>query len=143
TAPLLNTPQTVQIIPKEVFQQQGARNLTEVLRNTPGITFNAGENGFTSSTNNFSQRGFDTAGNIFVDGFRDSGNYARDSFNLEQVEVIKGPAADNGRGGAAGYVNLETKSPKLQNFTSGSASLGFDSYDSHHRKRITADINRV
>ena len=143
TAPLVDTPQTVQIIPKEVFNEQGARNLTDILRNTTGITFNGGENGFATSTANFSLRGFDTSGNIFVDGFRDSNSYNRDAFNLEQVEVVKGPAADNGRGAAGGYVNLETKSPKLQNFATGSVSFGFDSEDSDNRQRITADINRV
>src|SRR5690606_13266832 len=111
TSPLLDTPQTVSIIPREVFQEQGARNLTDVLRNTPGISFNAGENGFGSNTNDFSLRGFSTSGNIFIDGVRDSGNFSRDAFNLEQVEIVKGPAADNGRGGAGGYVNLETKTP--------------------------------
>ncbi len=143
TAPLVDTPQTVQIIPKEIFNEQGARNLTDILRNTTGITFNGGENGFATSSANFSLRGFDTSGNIFVDGFRDSNSYNRDAFNLEQVEVVKGPAADNGRGAAGGYVNLETKSPKLQNFATGSVSFGFDSEDSDNRQRITADINRV
>src|SRR5690606_31389786 len=100
TAPLLDTPQTVQIIPRDIFSQQGAQNLTDVLRNTPGISFSAGENGFSTNNNNFSLRGFDTSGHIFIDGVRDSGNYRRDIFNVEQVEVAKGPAADNGRGGA-------------------------------------------
>ncbi|GGI17250.1 TonB-dependent receptor [Oxalicibacterium faecigallinarum] len=143
TAPLVDTPQTVQVITKEVFNEQGARNLTEILRNTTGITFNGGENGFATSSANFSLRGFDTSGSIFVDGFRDSNSYNRDAFNLEQVEVIKGPAADNGRGTAGGYVNLETKSPKMQNFATGTASFGWDNYQSDNRQRITADINRV
>jgi len=143
TAPLLDTPQTVNVIPKEVYNEQGARSLTDVLRNTPGISFNAGENGFGTNTNNFSLRGFDASGNIFIDGARDSGNYSRDPFNIEQVEVIKGPAADNGRGGAGGYINLQTKTPKLENFIGGSASYGFDSYDSDARRRLSVDLNRV
>ncbi len=144
TAPLLDTPQTVNVIPAEVFAEQGARNLTEVLRNTPGITFNAGENGFATNTNNFSLRGFDTSGNIFIDGVRDSGNYTRDAFNLEQVEVVKGPAADNGRGGAGGYVNLVTKTPRYQqDFVTGTIGYGFDRYDSGARKRASADLNRA
>lgn len=139
----LDTPQTVDVIPAEVFGQQGARNLTDVLRNTPGISFEAGENGFATSTNNFSLRGFDASNSIFVDGVRDSGNYARDVFNLEQVEVVKGAGADNGRGGPGGYVNLVTKQPRLENFVSGSTSIGFDQYDSDARKRASADVNRV
>ena len=48
TSPLSETPQTIAIVPKEIFNQQGAQNLTDVLFNTPGITFNAGENGFAT-----------------------------------------------------------------------------------------------
>ncbi|HDZ58425.1 MAG TPA: TonB-dependent siderophore receptor [Pseudomonas xinjiangensis] len=143
TAPLLDTPQTVHIIPREVFVQQGAQNLTDVLGNTPGISFNAGENGFATSSNNFQLRGFDTSGSIFVDGVRDSGSQNRDIFNIEQVEVFKGPAADNGRGGPGGYINQVTKTPQLQNFNLASIGYGFDSYDSDNRLRATLDSNYV
>lgn len=143
TAPLLDTPQTITVIPQAVIKEQGARNLTEVLRNTPGISFNAGENGFAATTNNFSMRGFDASGHIFIDGSRDSGAYSRDIFNVEQVEVAKGAAADNGRGGAGGYVNLATKTPKANNFVTGDVSGGLDEYDSEARKRGVADVNHV
>lgn len=141
TAPLVDTPQSISVIPDQVFLQQGAQNLTEVLRNSPGITFNAGENGFASGMSNFSLRGFDTTGSIFIDGARDSGNYFRDIFNVEQVEVAKGPAGDNGRGGAGGYVNLATKSARLGAFTHLSASHGVDEHTANGRTRVAADIN--
>ncbi|PZQ37003.1 MAG: TonB-dependent siderophore receptor, partial [Ectopseudomonas oleovorans] len=143
TAPLLDTPQTINIIPEALFREQNARTLTDVLKNTPGISFNAGENGFSSGTNNFSLRGFDTTGSIFIDGARDNGSYTRDVFNVEQVEVAKGPAADNGRGGAGGYVNLVTKTPTLESFVAGGASFGFDQYDSEARRRATLDTNQI
>ncbi|MCY1343921.1 Catecholate siderophore receptor Fiu [compost metagenome] len=143
TAPLLDTPQTINVIPERLYREQGARNLTDVLKNTPGISFEAGENGFSTNSNNFSLRGFDTSGNIFVDGSRDNGSYSRDVFNIEQVEVVKGPAADNGRGGAGGYINLVTKTPILSSFTSGNVSYGFDDYDSQARKRTTLDTNQA
>src|SRR5690606_17931466 len=111
TAPLLDTPQTVTVIPQQIMREQGARSLTDVLRSTPGITFDGGENGFATSTNNFKLRGFDGSGNVFIDGARSSGSYARDVFNTERVEIFKGAAADNGRGGAGGYVNMVTKTP--------------------------------
>ncbi|GLK60980.1 MULTISPECIES: TonB-dependent receptor [Azotobacter] len=142
TAPLLDTPQTISVIPETLYREQGARNLTEVLRNTPGISFNAGENGFSTSSNNFSLRGFDTSGNIFIDDSRDSGSYTRDVFNIEQVEVVKGPAADNGRGGAGGYVNMVTKVPTLERSIGGVATYGFDQYQSEARKRTTLDLNQ-
>lgn len=142
TAPLADTPQSIAVIPREVFTQQGAQNLTEVLRNSPGITFNAGENGFSTGTSNFSLRGFDTSGSVFIDGARDSGNYFRDVFNIEQVEIAKGPAGDTGRGGAGGYVNLATKSPRLETFQRGSVSYGFDALASIERRRAAIDLNQ-
>lgn len=141
TAPLVDTPQTVSVIPKEVFNQQGAASLADVLGNTPGITFLAGEGGHVSGANSFVMRGFDTSGNIFIDGVRDNGNYSRDIYNLEQVEVVKGPAGDNGRGAASGYINLATKSPQPENFGSATASYGFDGYASVERLRGTVDVN--
>ncbi len=142
TAPLVDTPQTVSVIPKEVFNQQGAASLADALGNTPGITFLAGEGGHVSGSNSFVMRGFDMSGNIFIDGVRDSGNYGRDIFNLEQIEVVKGPSGDNGRGSAAGYINLATKVPQATNFGAVTASYGFDEYASIDRKRGTLDFNQ-
>jgi len=137
-APLVDTPQTIVVVPSIVIEQQGAQTLSDVLRNTPGITFTAGEGGSVASGDTFTMRGFDTSGSIFIDGVRDTGAYNRDTFNLEQVEVAKGPAgADNGRGGASGYVNLVSKIPRLEGFATASAS-----YDSAEHKRGTIDINQ-
>ena len=141
TAPLLDSPQTVSVIPQKVFNQQGAQSLTDVLKNTPGISFNAGENGFASTTNNFQLRGFDTSGSIFVNGIRDSGSQTRDIFNLEQVEIAKGAASENGRSGASGYINMVTKAPKLDNFNQALISYGNDEYKSKARLRAILDSN--
>ncbi|WP_428420948.1 catecholate siderophore receptor Fiu [Methylibium sp.] len=139
TQPLVDTPQTITVIKKEVLQQQGATSLTEALRNTPGITLQMGENGNTQTGDAIFLRGFDTSASIFVDGIRDLGSISRDTFNIEQVEVIKGPSgSDNGRGASSGYVNLISKSPQLQNFGNASVSLGTDD-----RKRATVDLNRA
>lgn len=143
TAPLVDTPQTIAVIPKEVFQQQGAASLADVLGNTPGITFLAGEGGHVSGANSFVLRGFDMSGSIFIDGVRDGGNYSRDIYNLEQVEVVKGPAGDHGRGSAGGYLNLASKAPQAEDFGSATASYGFDEYASVDRFRTTLDLNRA
>lgn len=138
TQPLLDTPQTISVIKKEVLQDQGAVSLSEALRNTPGITFQMGENGNTQSGDSISMRGFDTQGSIYVDGIRDLGAVTRDIFNVEQVEIVKGPSgADVGRAAASGYINLSSKAPQADNFFG--ASLGYGSADRH---RITADLNR-
>ena len=142
TGPLLDTPQTVTVIPGTIISERGATNLTQALRNTPGITFDAGENGFATSTNNFKIRGIDSSGSIFTDGVRSSGSFARDMFNVEQVEVVKGAAADNGRGGAAGYINIITKTPTTENFVRGESSLAFDDYGTDPLFRSTIDVNQ-
>ncbi|EIP98763.1 TonB-dependent siderophore receptor [Opitutaceae bacterium TAV1] len=143
TEPVLDTPQTIVIIPQEVFNQQGAANLSDVLRNTPGITFTAGETGNPGGGDAFTMRGFDTSGSIFVDGVRDTGTYKRDIYNIEQVEIAKGPAgADNGRGGSSGYVNLSTKTPQPGTFVNGTASYGISEHGGEDQRRITADYNQ-
>src|SRR3546814_774073 len=87
TQPLRDTPQTIQVIGKELFNEQGATTLTEVLRNSPGVgTFYAGENGNTTSGDSIRMRGFDTSSSIFVDGIRDLGSISRDIFNTERSE---------------------------------------------------------
>ena len=138
TEPLRDTPQTIVVIPKVVIEQQGATSLSDVLRNTPGITFAAGEGGSVASGDSFFMRGSDASGNIFIDGVRDTGAYTRDVFNLEQVEIAKGPAgADNGRGGASGYVNLATKTPHLDTFRNATVLYG-----SADQKRATLDLSQ-
>lgn len=143
TAPVLNTPQTISIVPGTIIQQRKSVTLTEALRNTPGITFDAGENGFSTGGNSFNLRGFNSAGSVFVDGTRDSGSYARDTFNIEGIEVVKGAASDNGRGTAGGYINQVTKTPHLGNFIFGDVGVGFDEYDSEMRRRATLDVNQA
>jgi len=139
TQPLVDTPQTIVVVKKELFQQQAATTLSEALRNTPGITMLLGENGNTATGDSIFMRGFDTQGSIFVDGIRDLGSISRDTFNTEQVEIAKGPAGvDNGRGAASGYVNLSSKMANLENAITGNVSAGSGDY-----KRGTIDVNRV
>lgn len=145
TEPLRDTPQTILVIPPDVYTQQGATTLSDVLRNSPGITFAAGEGGGASSTagDAFYLRGFDASNNIFVDGVRDVGAYSRDVFNLEQVEVAKGSAgADVGRGASSGYVNLATKVPRRESFLAASLSYGFEEDTANERRRASVDINQ-
>lgn len=138
TQPLVDTPQTITVIRKEVLRDQAATTLTDALRNTPGITMQMGENGNTATGDAVYLRGFDAQGSIFVDGIRDVGSITRDVFNIEQVEVIKGPAGtDIGRGSPNGYINLQSKVPFSENDASATLSLGSGSH-----KRTTADLNR-
>ncbi|MFT7722301.1 MAG: TonB-dependent siderophore receptor [Roseateles sp.] len=137
TQTLLETPKTIQVVKKETLQEQGAVSLMEALQNTPGITMQLGENGNTSAGDTFQMRGFSLQTSTFVDGVRDLGAITRDVFNLEQIEIVKGPAgADTGRGASAGYLNLISKLPQLDAITDATLTLGTDS-----RKRATVDGN--
>lgn len=138
TQPLVDTPQTIVVVKKELIQQQAATSLSEALRNTPGITLLMGENGNTATGDSIFMRGFDTQGSIFVDGIRDLGAISRDTFNTEQVEIAKGPAGvDNGRGAASGYVNMSSKMANKDDAVSGNLSVGSGDY-----KRATLDVNQ-
>jgi catecholate siderophore receptor len=118
SAPPRDVPQSITIVPGRVIEAQGATSLRDVVRNVPGLTVNAGEGGATPG-DNFNLRGFTARGDIFVDGVRSEGGYSRETFNVEQVEVTKGPgSAYIGRGSTGGAINLVTKTPKLTQGTS-------------------------
>ncbi|MES2072068.1 MAG: catecholate siderophore receptor Fiu [Pseudomonadota bacterium] len=139
TEALINTPQSITVIKKELIEQQGAVTLTEALRNTPGVgTFFLGENGSTSTGDAIYMRGFDTSSSIYVDGMRDLGSISRDTFNIEQIDVVKGPAGtDNGRSSPTGSVNLTSKQAGMEDAFYSSITAGGD------QKRVTADWNKV
>ncbi|BBH46431.1 TonB-dependent receptor [Pseudomonas sp. KU43P] len=137
-APLLDTPQTITVVPAPVLDQQQALSLRQVLSNVSGITFNAGEGG-GGSGDNINIRGFSASDNIQVDGLRDSAQTTRsDTFNTEQVEVIKGPGSVfGGAGTTGGTINLISKQPEQQAFTHLGGSLGSAGY-----QRLTLDSNQ-
>ncbi|MGE3191089.1 MAG: TonB-dependent receptor, partial [Vicinamibacterales bacterium] len=138
TEPLLDTPQTITVIPGAVIEAQGASTLRDVLRNVPGITYQAGEGGGGLPGDKLTMRGFRAENDIFVDGVRDVGAYTRDAFNLEQVEVVKGPASTfGGRGTTGGAINLATKAPGPSEARSATVGLGNADY-----RRGTVDLNQ-
>ncbi|TGR52276.1 TonB-dependent receptor [Mesorhizobium sp. M00.F.Ca.ET.151.01.1.1] len=138
TAELLDTPKSVSIVSEKLIAETGATNLQDALRMVPGITFGAGEGGNPTGDRPFI-RGFDSQSNVFVDGLRDVGSQTREIFDLEQVEVVKGPSsAYGGRDSGGGSLNLVSKTPKLKNETSASMGIGTDSY-----ARGTVDANYV
>ena len=116
------------MIPQAIIEQTGADSLQDILRNSPGITFGAGEGGQPLADRPVI-RGQSSGNNIFVDGVRDTGGQQREVFNLEQVEIIKGAdSVYSGRGSGGGSINLASKSPKLTPFTNVSAGIGTDDY---------------
>jgi len=136
TQPILDTPQTITVISKEVIEEQGATTLRDVLRNVPGLTITAGEGG-NPAGDNLTLRGFSARNDIFVDGVRDISPQSRDPFNLEQVDVVKGPgSAYTGRGSTGGSINLINKTPGIRRTLAGTFDLGTD-----RTRRATADVN--
>lgn len=136
TEPLVDIPQTINIIPRQVIEQQSAQSLTDVLRNVTGLTMAAGEGG-SAGGDNLVLRGFSARNDIFIDGVRDINPQTRDPFNIEQVEVVKGPqSAFAGRGSAGGTVNLVSKTADLNRRIGGTMMFG-----NANQKRATTDIN--
>ncbi|WP_233583336.1 TonB-dependent siderophore receptor [Corallococcus sp. CA053C] len=135
--PLLDTPQTITVVPERVIEEQQATTLRDALRNVSGITVTVGEGGRQGDS--FSLRGFSAQTDTLRDGVRDLGWYTRDTFNLEGVEVYFGPSSVVfGRGSTGGAINLVTKKPQKSSFqdlrlTAGTAPSG----------RLEADINQA
>ncbi|MBO3275105.1 TonB-dependent receptor [Pseudomonas schmalbachii] len=138
TAPLRETPKTVTVIPQQVIKDTGALSLADALRTTPGITFGAGEGGNPAGDRPFI-RGFNAESDTFLDGMRDVASQTREVFNIEQIEVSKGPGgAFTGAGSTGGSLNLISKTAKQDNFN----DAGF-TYGSDQTHRGTLDVNHM
>jgi catecholate siderophore receptor len=120
-----------------LIEDQGITQTRDALRNVPGVSLGAGEAG--AQGDNLTLRGFSARNDFFLDGMRDFGSYYRDPFDLESIEVLKGPSSVAfGRGSTGGYNNQVSKAPGLAPLTAGSIAFGTDG-----TKRITADVNRA
>ncbi|HZV98567.1 MAG TPA: TonB-dependent siderophore receptor [Methylophilaceae bacterium] len=133
-APLRDIPQTVNVIPRKLIEDQGAQSLQDVLRNVPGVGFSNGD----GQRDQVTIRGFSAISDQFVDGIRDDALYFRDLANVEQVEVLKGPAAVlYGRGSSGGLINRITKKPTDKPMINLTTTFG-----THDYQRYEADINQ-
>ncbi len=132
--PLLDVPQTVTVVTREQLDDQAHHSLTDVLRYVPGTTIGQGE----GNRDQITLRGQNTTADFFVDGVRDDVQYYRGLYNIERVEILKGPyALIFGRGGGGGIINRVQKSPVSNDvFYAGHASINsFGAYD------FAADLN--
>lgn len=137
--PLLDTPQSVTVVEDDLMAEQGRRTLRDAIRNVTGISFQAGEGNPPGGSDAFNVRGFSARDDIFVDGIRDPGNYFRDPFYAERIEVTKGPAsAFAGRGNVGGTVNIVTRQPLLTPHYRAELGAGTDNFF-----RGTFDVNTV
>jgi catecholate siderophore receptor len=133
--PLIDVPQSINTISAQELQDRGVADLNNALKTVPGVTIGAGE--FRSIGTSPTIRGFVARTDMFMDGIRDYGDYYRDPFNLEAIEVLEGPAGVVfGRGSTGGVIEQDSKLPKLQPLIAGTLTGGTDS-----TRRATIDVN--
>jgi catecholate siderophore receptor len=132
-----DTPQTINVVPREVLEQQNVTTLEEALRNVPGITLTTGEGNGGVAGDQFRIRGFSAQNDVYVDGLRDFGAYQRDAFTFEDVSVLKGPSGYAlGTGSVGGGVAVNSRLPHLGNSVGGVVTGGMGPF-----ARATADAN--
>jgi len=136
-ADLRDVPQSVTVLSKSLLQSQGAASLSDALRNVPGVTLGGAEGGQIG--NNINLNGFTARTDIYLDGLRDRGQYYRDTFALDAVEVLMGPSSMLfGRGSTGGVVNQVSKVARLEPVTEVDASA-----TTNGMLRTTADVGRA
>lgn len=134
--PLIDVPQAVSIVSPETIKEQRIVSLEQALRNVAGVTTQVGEGGVVNG-DQFFIRGQAAGNDIFTDGLRDFGQFTRDAFNYEQIEVLKGSSSTAlGRGVAGGAINTTSKSPHNEEAFAIDLSAGTDDY-----RRLTVDGN--
>ncbi|WP_292980940.1 TonB-dependent receptor [Nitrosomonas sp.] len=129
-------PQAVTTVTNQLMEDQQVSSLKDALRNVAGLTFNAAEGG--RAGDNMMLRGFYTFGDMYLDGIRDTAQYNRETFNLEQIDVLRGAGAMLfGRGQAGGVINQVSKVPHLGDKGKITGSVGMYGY-----YEMTGDFNK-
>lgn len=135
-ADLRDVPQSVTVINQAVMKSQGATSMASALRNVPGLTIGGAEGGQIGT--NINLNGFSARTDVFLDGVRDRGQYYRDTFALDSIEVLMGPSSILfGRGSTGGVINQVTKKPSLK--TASEAQI---SVNSTGLVRTLLDVNK-
>ncbi|MBK5265261.1 MAG: TonB-dependent receptor, partial [Alphaproteobacteria bacterium] len=136
--PVIDVPQIVSTVSAETLRDRQVTSLEQALRNVAGVTTQIGEGGVVNG-DQFFIRGQAAKNDIFTDGLRDFGAFTRDSFNYEQVEVLKGSSSSAlGRGVSGGAINTTSKAPATSDFFAMTGSAGSADYG-----RITVDANKA
>jgi catecholate siderophore receptor len=134
---LKDIPQAVTVVTEQLIKDKNADTLKEALRNVAGITFNAGEGGRIGD--NINMRGYSAVGDLYLDNIRDYAQYNRETFNLEQIDVLKGASSMLfGRGSTGGVINQVSKIAKPVDSTEINLTGGSNNY-----KRGTVDFNKA
>jgi catecholate siderophore receptor len=132
--PLLDVPQAVAVVTRELIRDQSMMSIADVVRYLPGVTAIQGEN----NRDQVVIRGNSSSADFFVNGVRDDVQYYRDLYNVESVEALKGPnAMVFGRGGGGGAINRVTKDAGPARLSEIAVQGG--SFDD---RRFAADFNQ-
>ena len=122
--PIIDVPQTLSIVTDDEIRRQGFRELGDIVRYTPGVNTSQGE----GHRDSIVFRGVRSTADFYLDGVRDDVQYYRSLYNLEQVEILRGPnALLFGRGGTGGIINRVTKKAVLDE-QFGSFDMGADTF---------------
>lgn len=133
--PLLDVPQSITVITDDLIHDQSMQTMSDVVRYVPGVQMAQGEGHRDAPI----LRGNTSTADFFLNGVRDDVQYYRDLYNVERVEVLKGPSGMIfGRGGSGGLINRVTKQANWTD--AGSLNLTLGSWDG---RRVTGDFNHV
>ena len=104
--PILDVPQSLSIVTSEEILRRGFTSVSDIIEYLPGVSMSQGEGHRDAVV----FRGVRSTADFFIDGVRDDVQYYRPLYNLEQLEVLRGPnALLFGRGGTGGILNRVTK----------------------------------
>src|SRR5688572_14141632 len=132
---LIDVPQSVTVVTRDLIQDQLMQSLADVARYVPGAGMAQGE----GNRDTIILRGNSSTSDFFLDGVRDDVEYYRDLYNLDRVEVLKGPnAMIFGRGGAGGVVNRVSRQANWDSVRE--VSLQGGSWDA---RRATFDLGEA
>lgn len=131
---LRDIPQSIAVVTKEQINDQSMKSIADVVSYVPGIISHQGEN----NRDQLVIRGHSTSADFFLNGVRDDVQYYRDLYNVDSVEILKGPnAMIFGRGGGGGVINRVTKEAYFassRQITMQGGSFG--------NKRLTTDVDQ-
>lgn len=132
--PLIDVPQSITVVNRKQISDQSMQNLADVVRYVPGVGMAQGEGNRETPI----LRGFSSTSDFFLNGMRDDVQYYRDLYNIEGVEVLKGPnAMIFGRGGIGGVINRVTRQASWNDVREVTLQAG-----SYNNKRATVDVGQ-
>jgi catecholate siderophore receptor len=129
-----NIPQAMTVMTSGQIADQQLRSVADLLNFVPGASYGSGE----GNRDQIVLRGNSSTADFFVDGVRDDVQFFRDFYNVDRVEVLKGPnAMIFGRGGGGGIVNRVLKRPSFNPSRQATGSGdGFGGF------RLTGDVDQ-